>query len=119
MLPKSDQNCPMDSILKLLMGPWTVYIVWFLHVRGELRFGELKRILDGVSSKILTERLRMLEDAGLIYRNYESTVPPKVSYGLTERGKQLTPTLDSLNALAIQWIREDESVTVQPFEAAI
>lgn len=107
MLPVSEKNCPMDSVLRLLMGPWTVYIIWFLHLRGEMRFGALKRELDGISSKVLTERLRMLEDAGLIYRSYKSTVPPEVSYGLAARGIELTPILDNLNLLGQKWTTED------------
>lgn len=112
MLPESTKNCPMDSILRLLMGPWTAYLIWLLHLKGEMRFGEIKREVDGVSSKVLTERLRMLEDAGVIYRVYKPTVPPQVSYGLAERGKELTPILESLNELGAKWVSEDKAVKV-------
>jgi DNA-binding HxlR family transcriptional regulator len=99
--------CPMEPILKLLMGPWTTHIIWLLHTRGEMRFGSLKRELDGVSSKILTERLRMLEAQGIIYRHYEPTVPPAVGYGLTSKGHELKDVLNSLTDLALRWAEAD------------
>ena len=58
-------ECPMDSLLRTLMGPWTTYILWILRSEGPTRFGELKRKVPGISAKVLTERLRMLEAAGL------------------------------------------------------
>ncbi len=102
-LPQSPLGCPMDSLLRLLMGPWTTYIVWTLRNNGPTRFGALKRELAGISSKVLTERLRMLEDAGVIYRDYVPTVPPKVTYGLAMRGNELVSVLDSLNVIAQRW----------------
>ena len=107
MLPKSPVGCPMDSLLRLLMGPWTTYILWVLASQGPTRFGALKRRVPGVSAKVLTERLRMLEEAGVIYRQYEATIPPKVTYGLASRGLELRPVLDQLNAVASRWQNED------------
>ena len=52
---------------------------------------------------MLTERLRTLEKAQIIYRHHNPTVPPQVTYGLTEEGQELTTVLDQLNALAQQW----------------
>lgn len=100
-------SCPMEPILKLLMGPWTTHIIWLLHTNGEMRFGALKRELDGVSSKILTERLRMLEGRGIIYRHYEPSVPPSVGYGLTSKGQELKDVLSSLTDLALRWAESD------------
>ena len=103
-------SCPMDSLLKVMMGPWTTYILWLLHSEGQLRFGELKAKMPGVSSKVLTERLRMLEGAGLIDRDYKPTIPPSVSYSLTARGGELKDVLDGLNCLALRWDAEDSRV---------
>jgi DNA-binding HxlR family transcriptional regulator len=100
-------SCPMDSVLRLLMGPWTTYIIWNLRSKGEMRFGELKRAVAGVSAKVLTERLRHLEEAGLIDRRYEPTIPPQVTYSLTRRGRELEEVLDGLNKIACKWARED------------
>lgn len=59
--------------------------------------------MDGISSKVLTDRLRMLEGAGLVLRTYEPTVPPKVTYSLTGNGQELDHALRSLEALAAAW----------------
>jgi DNA-binding HxlR family transcriptional regulator len=99
--------CPMDYILRMLMGPWTTYIVYNLRTYGPQRFGELKRRVNGVSAKMLTERLRTLEGAGLIKRDYEATIPPKVTYSLTARGHELDEVLGGLADVAIRWQAED------------
>ena len=86
-LPPSSFGCPLDSLLRVLAGPWTIYILCRLHKNGETRFGQLKRQMPGISSKMLTERLRALEAAEIIFRHQESTVPPQVTYGLTTEGR--------------------------------
>lgn len=98
--------CPMDSLLRLLMGPWTTYILWLIQSKGPMRFGEIKKQMPGISAKVLTERLRMLEAARVVYREQEATIPPKVTYGFTERGMELKKTLSSLDALARKWASE-------------
>ena len=102
-LPSSSFGCPLDSLLKVLCGPWTIYILYRLHHNGATRFGQLKRQMPGISSKMLTERLRTLEKAEIIYRHQEPTVPPRVTYGLTKEGRELTTVLDQLNTLAHTW----------------
>jgi DNA-binding HxlR family transcriptional regulator len=110
MAPKPKHGtCPMDSILRTLMGPWTTYIVWILRSEGPQRFGSLKRKVEGISAKVLTERLRALEAAGLIARHYEPTIPPQVTYSLAPRGQALSPALDALNKIALQWASEDQA----------
>ena len=99
--------CPMDFILRMLMGPWTTYIVYNLRTFGPQRFGELKRRVVGISAKMLTERLRTLEGAGLVRRDYEATIPPKVTYSLTARGHELDEVLGKLADVAIRWQAED------------
>lgn len=100
-------SCPMDFILRMLMGPWTTYIVYNLRTFGPQRFGELKRRVAGVSAKMLTERLRTLEGAGLVRREYEATIPPKVTYSLTVRGHELDEVLGKLADVATRWQAED------------
>jgi DNA-binding HxlR family transcriptional regulator len=100
-------SCPMDYILRMLMGPWTTYIVYNLRTFGPQRFGELKRRVGNVSAKMLTERLRTLEGAGLVSREYEATIPPKVTYSLTARGHELDSVLGTLADVAMRWQAED------------
>ncbi len=102
-------SCPMDYILRMLMGPWTTYIVYNLRTYGPQRFGELKRRVGAVSAKMLTERLRTLEGAGLVKRDYETTIPPKVTYSLTPRGHELDGVLGTLADVATRWQAEDSA----------
>ncbi|HZT20826.1 MAG TPA: helix-turn-helix domain-containing protein [Dongiaceae bacterium] len=104
---KTASSCPMDRLLRLLTGPWTTYILWVLRTNGPTRFGELKRRVPGISAKMLTERLRMLEEARIVFRHYEPTIPPQVTYGLAPRGEELREVLDELNAVALRWQAED------------
>ena len=104
---KTASGCPMDSLLRLLTGPWTTYILWVLRSRGPTRFGELKRSVPGISAKMLTERLRMLEEARVIFRHYEPTIPPQVTYGLAPRSSSPRGALDMLNEVALRWQNED------------
>ena len=104
---KESASCPMDFILRMLMGPWTTYIVYNLKTHGPQRFGELKRRVAGVSAKMLTERLRTLEGACLVRRDYEATIPPKVTYSLTQRGHELDDVLGKLAEIGMRWEAED------------
>jgi DNA-binding HxlR family transcriptional regulator len=106
-------SCPMDFILRMLMGPWTTYIIYNLKSAGPQRFGELKRRVAGISAKMLTERLRTLEGAGLITRDYEATIPPKVTYSLTKRGHELDEVLAKLAEIGIRWEAEDKERRAQ------
>lgn len=99
----------MDALLRLLMGPWTTYILWILSTNGPTRFGALKHDIRGISSKVLTERLRRLESAGAVYRDYVPTVPPQVTYGLTKRGAELRQVLDTLDGIAQRWDAADRA----------
>ncbi len=105
---ESPTGCPMDALLRLLMGPWTTYILWVLRTEGPTRFGALKRHVAGVSAKMLTERLRLLEAAGIVSRDYAPTIPPQVTYALTARGRELSAVFASLDRIARTWQQEDE-----------
>lgn len=99
----SDMRCPMHGLLSLLTGPWTTYILWMIRQSGEMRFGQLKKQMPNISAKVLTERLRMLEEAGILNRVQENIIPPKVTYSFTQRGHQLEALLDEINSLALHW----------------
>ena len=99
--------CPMSGLLEVLTGPWTMHILWALSTNGPTRFGALRRQIDGISSRVLTERLRLLEQKGFIYRDYEPTIPPSVTYGITKRMKDIQKVLGELDQLARKWQQED------------
>jgi len=96
----------MEAILRLLMGPWTAYILYVLRAQGPQRFGILRRAVPGISTRVLTERLRKLQGAGVIWREQSQTIPPAVTYGLTARGDELGSVLDSLGEIAHRWQAE-------------
>lgn len=87
--------CPLTSAMHRIGGKWKVVIIGHLFT-GTKRFGELKRLLEGVSQKMLTQQLKELENDGLIHREVYAEVPPKVEYSLTEFGKTLGPILELL-----------------------
>ena len=99
-------SCPMEALLRVITGPWTIYILWVLSEQGPQRFGALKRLVPGISTRVLTERLRMLEHAGVVWREQAMTIPPAVTYGLTERGAELRGVLDKLGSIARRWEAE-------------
>ena len=102
---KNSELCPIHRLVSLLTGPWTTYILWLIRSaeNSSQRFGELKKAIPAISAKVLTERLRMLENEGIIDRFQEETIPPKVTYSLTKQGKELNHLLDEINRLAKKW----------------
>ena len=103
--------CPMAGLLETLTRPWTLHILWVLSANGPTRFGALRRNVPGISSRVLTERLRALEEKGFIFRHYKPTIPPEVTYGLTKRMKDIEKVLGELNRLARKWQLEDAPAT--------
>lgn len=110
--------CPVDSLLRLLAGSWTSHVLWHLHRGGPLRFGELKRRVGGISAKVLTQRLRLLERHGMVFRRHVPTIPPEVTYGLTDRGRELGELFDGLEALARRWMQENDRPPAPAAEVA-
>src|SRR5881396_3711632 len=100
---KTPPHCPFGELLEILARPWTMHILWVLSSNGPTRFGALRRQVEGISSRVLTERLRLLEQKGFVYRNYESTIPPSVTYGITNRMKDIGKVLGQLERLARKW----------------
>ncbi len=100
---ENNQPCPVSILVSLLSGPWTLYILWVLGSKKSMRFGALSREIQGISTKVLTERLRMLETEGIIYREYKATIPPQVTYGLTSRGQELMGVIEQIDAIAQRW----------------
>jgi DNA-binding HxlR family transcriptional regulator len=91
----SPQECPLEECLQLLAGAWTPKVLWYLR-EGPRRFGVLRRLLVGVSAKVLTTRLRELEERGLVARAVQPTSPPSVEYSLTPLGHEIQPVLGAI-----------------------
>jgi DNA-binding HxlR family transcriptional regulator len=89
-----------NEVISLVGDKWSVHIVMLLG-GGKKRFMEIKRIVDGVSQKMLTVTLRGLERDGYVTRTVFPTIPPKVEYELTELGRELLVPLRALGSWAI------------------
>jgi DNA-binding HxlR family transcriptional regulator len=91
--------CPTRQALNRIADKWTVLIIGLLADRPH-RFGELRRAIDGISQKMLTQTLRSLEQDGLVARRAEATVPVTVEYSLTTTGRTLVEPLDAIRRWA-------------------
>jgi DNA-binding HxlR family transcriptional regulator len=92
-------QCPLSGCMRLLSGAWTAHVIWYLR-EGERCFTELQRDLDGISAKMLANRLRKLERNGVIQRITRRTSPPTVWYSLTPVGQELCAALTSMVQIA-------------------
>lgn len=92
-LPSTE--CPCREMLKDVTSPWGVLLL--IVLMGEVRrFSELRRMVGGVSEKMLSQTLKRLEAHGLVHRKSYGTVPPHVEYSLTPRGRILGERVEAL-----------------------
>src|SRR3982751_1783276 len=96
------KGCPIERTVNILEGKWTLLILRELFI-GTKRFGELRSALTGVSPKTLSERLRILEQQGIVKRTIYPEVPPRVEYSLTELGETLNPIIEALRQWGTEW----------------
>ncbi len=89
-------QCPVDAGLALMAGKWKPCLLWKLYRYQTMRFGQFKRMLPGITDKMLTQQLRELEADGLITRRVYPVVPPKVEYMLSAFGKTLEPVIAAI-----------------------
>jgi DNA-binding HxlR family transcriptional regulator len=88
-------NCPVEATIDVIGGKWKPLILWWLHQRT-YRFAELRRLIPGITEKVLTQQLRELEADGIVGRRVFATIPPKVEYSLTEYGNSLKRALNAI-----------------------
>ena len=87
--------CPVEITMRLIGDKWKILIIRDL-LTGTKRFGELRKSLNGISQKVLTNNLRDMEKSGLVHREVFAEVPPRVEYSITDTGWSLNPVLDSM-----------------------
>jgi DNA-binding HxlR family transcriptional regulator len=88
-------DCPIEGTLAVIGGKWKAVILW--HLRDQIRrFGELKKMIPGITQKMLAQQLREMERDGIIKRKVYPQIPPKVEYSLTDCGKSLCPILEMM-----------------------
>jgi DNA-binding HxlR family transcriptional regulator len=95
--------CPVARTARIISGKWTLLIIRDL-TSGVKRFNQLERSLSGISPKTLSERLRSLEEEGIIVRQTFAEVPPRVEYTLTEKGHDLVDVIESMRSYGKQWL---------------
>lgn len=88
-------TCPLSSCMSLLGGAWTVNIIWYLSEEPR-RFSELKSDLKGISSKVLSARLKKMENDGVVARTEVKSSPPTIEYSLTKMGNKLKPAIEAI-----------------------
>ena len=88
-------GCPVELTVDVVGGRWRTVILARLK-EGVHRYGELRRLIPGISEKMLSQRLRELEAEGLVSRRDLGTVPPHVEYDLTDEGRTLIPVLQAM-----------------------
>lgn len=99
-------DCPGREVFKLITGRWTLLILWSLK-SGPMRFRRIRDAVEGISERVLSSALKELCRHGLIDRQVEPSVPPKVSYSLTQCGEGLLDVMEHLTG----WIaRELEGI---------
>jgi DNA-binding HxlR family transcriptional regulator len=96
-VPACIQNCGVEYAFKRIGGKYKGRILWHLGMQTVLRYGELGRTLPDITTKMLTQTLRELEDDKLIVRKMYHEVPPKVEYSLSETGKELIPFIEHIH----------------------
>lgn len=89
------EDCEVRQILDRLADKWSLLVIALLDDRT-MRFTELRRLIDGISQRMLTVTLRQLERDGMVRRTVHPVVPPRVDYELTELGRSLHATVQSL-----------------------
>jgi len=115
---RASSPCAIGGLLELLTRPWTLHILWSLSANGPMRFGALRRNVDGISARVLTERLRTLEEQGFVFRHYEPTIPPAVTYGITDRMRDIEKVLAQLESLSRKWRAEPAQNDREPGHAS-
>jgi len=88
--------CHFELALDIIGGKWKPIILYYLGENKVLRSGELKKAIPNISDRMLTTRLRELEESGLVHREIYREVPPKVEYSLTDLGCSVVPILMKL-----------------------
>jgi DNA-binding HxlR family transcriptional regulator len=98
-----DVVCPVARTAGIISGKWTLLIIRDL-ASGVKRFNQLERSLHGISPKTLSERLRSLEEEGIIIRQTFAEVPPRVEYSLTEKGYDLVGVIEGMRNFGKRWL---------------
>ncbi|WDV45789.1 helix-turn-helix domain-containing protein [Clostridiaceae bacterium M8S5] len=90
-------KCCLEHTLSIIGGKWKLVILWNLGKKGTLRYNELRRLMPGITHKILSQKLKELERDELVDRKQYNEIPPKVEYSLNEKGHTVMPILEAMH----------------------
>ncbi|MDS0524288.1 helix-turn-helix transcriptional regulator [Clostridium sp. SHJSY1] len=93
----SSYRCEIEVTLEVLSGKWKALIIWNLNIHKVIRYNEFKRLIPGITQKMLSQQLKDLERNGLVKRTVYHEVPPMVEYSLTKMAEDLIPILDAMD----------------------
>ena len=103
MLTKEEMPaCPVATTVALIGSKWKLLILQNLMARP-WRFNELKKDLEGISQKVLTDSLRSLEEDGIVARTVYPEVPPRVEYALSDPGESMRPIIDVMQRWGLEY----------------
>ena len=103
MLTKEEMpDCPVATTVQLIGSKWKLLIIRNLLVRP-WRFNELRRDLEGISQKVLTDSLRSMEEDGIVTRTVYPEVPPRVEYALSQMGEAMRPIIKAMEDWGIAY----------------
>jgi DNA-binding HxlR family transcriptional regulator len=103
MRPVHDEECAVACTAEIIGAKWTAVLVHDLS-EGPRRFSDLERALPGISPRTLSERLRALEQEGVVVRESYAESPPRVEYELTDKGRALLPIIDAMRRFGHDWL---------------
>lgn len=110
MKPIHDTTCAVACSAEIIGSKWTALIVHDLS-EGPRRFSELEHACPGISPRTLSERLRWLEQEGILERHSYAETPPRVEYELTPKGNGLLPVIDAMRLFGRDWLARDPAHT--------
>lgn len=87
---------PFEYTLSIISGRWKLKIIYLLACLGTVRYGVIKKSIDGITHKMLSSQLKELESENVILRKEYPQIPPKVEYSLTEKGQSLIPLVKDM-----------------------
>jgi DNA-binding HxlR family transcriptional regulator len=97
-----EYRSPAEVTISVVGGKWKILILCRLQ-HGIARFGELRKVIPGITQTMLTQQLRELEEDGVLQRKIFAEIPPRVEYSLTKFGASLVPVLDAMSAWGEQY----------------
>lgn len=100
-------TCPVDYTKTRIAGKWKLLILWHIYNTDVIRYGELKKMVLGITHKMLSNQLKELIEFDLVHKEMYHQVPPKTEYSLTEKGHSLVPILDLMFEWGVTNMKEE------------